>query len=217
MLIYDCEIARAIPGQDPTAGYVKRTGSDGRVFRKAVEYCAGWRDFAGMGIACIVAVEFGLDRYHVFMRDNLHKFQDLVDSHDVIVGYNALAFDNQLCAANGIQVDDGKTYDLLVEIWKAAGLAPTYQGDTHKGFGLGAVCQANLYTGKSGDGAAAPLWFQAGWIGRMIDYCMDDVWLTKRLFWLMLNGYVVDPRPGATARLPIVIPDRVKNDIKRGG
>lgn len=184
MLIYDCEIARAIPEKDG-----KR--ADG------VAYCQGWGDFAGMGIACIVAYEVGMERYHVYLQDNLEGFQQLVDRHAVVVGYNAVAFDNRLCAQNGIRVPDDKTYDILVAIWQAAGLASTYQGDTHKGFGLGAVCEANLGYGKSGDGALAPVWYQQGRIGRMVSYCLDDVWLTAKLLRHMVGrGSLADPRQG---------------------
>jgi len=185
MLVYDCEIAKAIPDQveDVAAG---------------VQYCLGWDDFSGMGIACICAYEVGLERYHLFCQDNLDRFQALVDRHRVIVGYNAIAFDNRLCwEAAGIQIPEDRTYDLLVEIWKAAGLVPSFQGNTHKGFGLDAVCEANLGYGKSGSGAMAPVLYQTGRIGKLVSYCMDDVWLTAKLLEHCYQiGWLNDPRAG---------------------
>jgi len=195
MLIYDCEIARAIA--DPADRL------------PGVAYCDGWRDFAGMGIACIVAMELGTDRYHVFCRDNLADFQVLVDRADVIVGYNCLAFDNPLCRAHGLRVPDDKTFDLLAAIWMAAGLEPTYQGDGHKPFSLDAMAMVNLGHGKTGHGALAPLHYQFGRMGRLIRYCVDDVWLTAQLLYQVVGlGYLGHPQ--SLERLLIDVPAWVR-------
>lgn len=196
MLIYDCEIARAIAGPD-------------KARLPGVAYCDGWRDFANMGIACIVALEAGADRYHVFCRDNLADFQVLVDRAEVVVGYNALAFDNPLCAAHGLRVPADKTFDLLPAIWLAAGLAPTYQGETHNGFGLDAMAMVNLGHGKTGNGATAPMHYQFGRMGRLIRYCVDDVWLTARLLDHVVGlGYLGHPQ--TLERLLIDVPAWVR-------
>jgi hypothetical protein len=166
MIIYDCEIEKGILGQ-------------GEEPQEGIEYCGGWRDFEGMGIACIGAYDFREDRYRVFCKDNLMAFQKLVDDRDLVVGYNSLGFDNRLCAANGIQVPDEKSYDLLVEIWAGAGFGPEFNAETHLGFGLGAVCRVNFNLTKSGYGGDAPVQWQKGEIGSVIDYCLNDVWLTR--------------------------------------
>lgn len=65
LLVYDCEIVKAIPSskEAPTPG---------------IEYCAGWRDFANMGISVIGAYDYETDRYRVFLEDGFQEFAELV-------------------------------------------------------------------------------------------------------------------------------------------
>jgi hypothetical protein len=181
MLIYDCEIKKAI---------LSKTESP----IEGIEYCEGWRDFEGMGISCIGAYDYHTDRYRVFCEDNFPEFQALVDSHEVIIGFNSIGFDNPLCAANGIVVPDEKSYDALVEVWLAAGLGPMFRYPSHMGFGLDAICKVNFGLEKSGHGAVAPVQWQRGQIGSVIDYCLNDVKITKRLTdCIEQHGTIKDP------------------------
>lgn len=185
MLIFDVEIKRAILGKNETP-------------IPDIEYCNGWRDFANMGISVICAYDYREERYGVFCEDNLGDFADLVASHDLIVGFNSLAFDNPLCFVNGINVPGSKSYDILVEVWKAAGLSPEFQYPSHLGFGLDAICQVNLGVRKTGNGAHAMFSWQRGRIGAVIDYCLNDVRMTKLLLDRILScGCIRDPRNSA--------------------
>lgn len=176
MIVYDIEIKRAIAGK----GESRMVG---------IEYCDGWHDHANMGISVICAYDYTENRYRAFCHDNLSDFQELANQRDVVVSYNGISFDNRVCAVNGIVVSDEKSFDLLVEIWKAAGLAPTFQYPSHVGYTLDAVIKATFpgSTGKTGHGALAPVDWQRGRIGNVIDYCLADVWLEKRLMDLVIN------------------------------
>ncbi len=186
MLIYDIEIVKAVPSPQ------SKPNGEGI---PGIEYCGGWGDKQNMGVSCIGAYDYTDDRYRVFMRDNFAEFQKLVDSHDLIVGFNSLAFDNVVCAAAGIKVPDEKSYDLLVEIWDGAGVGRVFAGKKTGGFGLDACCKANFGTEKSGNGAFAPVDFQRGNFGALIDYCLNDVTLTKQLLdRIQTQGHIIDPR-----------------------
>lgn len=181
-IVYDIEIKKAIEDK-------KSPRLDG------IEYCAGWGDHAGMGISSVAVYEYVTDRYRVFMSDNISEFQHLVDDADLIVGFNSIPFDNAVCRANGINVPDEKSYDLLREIWAAAGLGPRFTYPSHMGFSLDAVAAVNLGANKSGNGALAPVQFQRGQYGSLIDYNLTDVWLTKRLYdRARVLGFLRDPR-----------------------
>lgn len=182
MIIYDCEIVRGIAKRDEPR-------------LPGIEYCQGWRDFAGMGISVIGAFDYTEGRYRVFAADNFTEFRDLVDRADLVIGFNSLGFDNPLCRANGLLVSDHKSYDLLAEIWAGAGLPRTFQYPSHVGFGLDACAAANFGGAKTGNGALAPVEWQRGRIGSVIDYCLNDVRLTKALVDLvMAQGCLRDPR-----------------------
>lgn len=182
MIIYDCEIIKAIQGRNEE----RLTG---------IEYCEGWRDFLGMGISVIGVYDYATGRYRVFCADNFNEFQELVDTTDIVIGFNSLGFDNPLCRANGLNIPDEKSYDLLAEVWHGAGLSRTFNFKTHGGFGLDACAQANLGLSKSGNGASAPIDWQRGKIGVVIDYCLNDIFLTKSLVDLVIkDGFLINPK-----------------------
>ena len=181
-LIYDIEIKKAVPMR-------KEPKIEG------IEYCDGWHDHANMGISCVGVYDYADERYRVFMDDNMAGFAALCERRDVIVSFNGLAFDNRVMAANGIVVPNERSYDLLVELWRAAGLAETFQYPSHMGFGLDATCERNFGVHKSGNGALAPVLYQRKQFGELIDYCLNDVALTKRLFdAVMADAEIKDPR-----------------------
>ena len=169
-IVYDTEIKKGILGKNEQAV-------------PNIEYCAGWRDFENMGISCLCAHDLAADRIQVFMDDNLGRFGDLLSATDLVVTFNGIGFDNRLLEANGIIVPGEKNYDILAEAWKADGLDPTsFNFNTHAGYGLDALCEANGIGKKSGHGAKAPVWWQHGKLGQLISYCLDDVALTVELF-----------------------------------
>lgn len=175
-LIYDAEILKAIP---------ERNGE--RI--PGIEYCEGWQDHANMGISVIGAYDYVEDRTRVFTMDNISDFLDLADDRDVLVGFNSIPFDNSLIAAT-LKIpkfQESKCYDLLREMWIAAGLPPEFDYKTHGGYGLDATCEKNFGTRKTGNGAFAPVLWQQGQIGKTIDYCLNDIRLTKQLFDRVLN------------------------------
>lgn len=182
MIIYDCEIKKAIlgKGEQPLPG---------------IEYCDGWRDFDGMGCSVVTAYDYIEQRYRVFCDDNLQEFQELVNQRSLVIGFNNKPFDDQLMEACGVTIPPEKSWDILEEIWAASGLARQFEGDDHKHFGLDACCQANFGIGKTGNGAHAPIEWQNGNIGTVIDYGLEDSRLTKLLVdKIAIEGHIKDPR-----------------------
>jgi hypothetical protein len=182
MLVYDIEIKKAIPSKNGPR-------------LPDIEYCEGWRDHANMGIAVLGAYDYVERRARIFMKDNLDEFVRLTEQHDVIVGFNSIAFDNKIVLAElGVDLTP-KSYDILVELWRGAGLAPVFNFRTHGGFGLDAACKANFDTEKTGNGALAPVDFQRGNFGTVVDYCLNDVRLTCQLLdRIIAYSAVADPR-----------------------
>ncbi len=175
MIVYDLEIKKAIlaAGEAPMPG---------------IEYCSGWKDHKGQGISVLCAYDYTQDRYRVFCDDNLRGFQDLVDGGSLVIGFNSQHFDDQVCNAHGLQVKTG--YDLLREIYKALGLDPfpSKYGPEYRGFSLDAMAVANGLGAKSGQGSLAPVDWQQGRVGSVVDYCLQDVRITKGLVDLVLSG-----------------------------
>lgn len=184
MIIYDIETENAILGRNETR-------QDG------IKYCDGWTDFAGMGISCIGVIDYASESPRVFLRDNLSAFAELVRATNCIVGFNNHRFDNKLLMARGVPLPVGRSYDILEEIWRGLGLPLEYNFRTHGGLSLGAMCEANFGRKKTDSGALAPVLWQRGEHGRVIDYCLSDVALTRMLLdRIIRRGELVDPRTG---------------------
>lgn len=178
-LVYDLEIRKGILGRQdiPEAG---------------IDYCQGWGDHANMGISCLCAYDSGEDRYRVFFDDNRGCFEELVKKADLLVGFNNIRFDDKVLAACGWPVGHGvPRYDILREIAAAKGLNPN---GIHGGHSLEACSTANGGSPKSGHGAQAPIDWQRGRTGSLVDYCLEDVRLTRQLFERIRDiGGLIDP------------------------
>jgi hypothetical protein len=182
-LIYDAEIINCIPSGE---------------INPNLSYCKDWNDYANMGIAVIgtwVSWKLPTRRYQAFTRQELDQFQELVNQAERIVGFNSLSFDDKLLQANGIKITT--TFDLLCEIRKASLQPPHYtKGVTRKGYSLDNLAIANLGVGKTGTGELAPVLWQQGRYQDVISYCLNDVKLTKRLYYLFLSKRLYDPTNG---------------------
>jgi DEAD/DEAH box helicase domain-containing protein len=139
-----------------------------------------------MGIACLCAFDSLDDSYHVFLEDNLTDFVDLIWEADLLVGFNNIRFDNQALASRGIHIEPARCYDILQEI-------RTARGGNFSGHGLGPMCERNFNTEKSESGAMAPINWQRGKHGTVINYCLHDVHLTRQLFEAVFDGPLVSP------------------------
>jgi len=183
IVVYDCETIQCIP-TDVCSPHIK--------------YCKGWDDFKGMGISVIGAYSSWDDRYHIYLEDNLKDFQKLIDRAEEIVGFNSLSFDDKLCTANGLKVKT--TYDLLCQVRLAAGMPSQYvKGVTRSGYSLGQLAKANLGYEKSGTGELAPEFWQKGERGKVINYCLADVVITRKLY--ERREQLIDPTNGNFLRL----------------
>jgi hypothetical protein len=200
-VVYDIEIAKAIPNRkEPMMPNIK--------------YCNGWHDHKGMGISCIVTYEVEKDSYRVFMKDNFIEFEQLLVEADIVVGFNSVRFDNKVIEANRVYVPGlkEKSFDILREIWTEKGLDPDKFGRSHWGYNLDGLAEANLGTEKSGNGALAPIWFQQGEYGKLIDYCLKDVEITKNLYLKVLrDGFLIMPQKHGYIKLNLSGPDALKN------
>jgi hypothetical protein len=184
ILIYDCEIVNMIPQKRelPVPG---------------IRYCNGWTDFKGMGISVIGVYKSWTAERLAFVPDvggQLQAFQASVSAADVIIGFNNHSFDDPLVRAHGISFEDACSVDLRVECLKATGV-PMSEARYLKGFSLPALAGVNFGMGKTEEGALAPILWQRGERQRVIDYCLNDIEMTRRLVMKALDeGWLYDPR-----------------------
>ena len=184
-IIIDVEIAKAILGRNETP-------------IEGIEYCRGWKDFENMGIACVCVYDTDTHLSRVFFEEDLYALANYLHGKPT-AGFNTRRFDLLLLAHNyrNPPLDDWAKayephYDMLEAIWVAQGLDPDkFYWKTHGGWGLDAVCKATLGIAKTGHGALAPVWWQRGKISKVVDYCLNDVWMEGQLLMHIMNGGLV--------------------------
>lgn len=177
VLVYDVEIVRAIPSRNeqPVEG---------------IEYCGGWDDKENMGIAVVAAYDFGDKEFRIFLEDNLADLEALA-ANRLPVGWNNSSFDGPLMRASGLTWPSYE-WDMLQALRQAC---PPHTR-RRAGRKLDTVAQANLGEGKKGvGGAMAPVAWQQGRRGSVIDYCLIDAIRTTRLVQRVPN--IIDPVVGA--------------------
>lgn len=194
-LIYDCEIMRCIPDRD---GYRN----------PEFEYCDGWDDHANMGVTTIgwhFSSQIWDGKAEVSVNENSElpwmcdRFSTALDLADIIIGFNSKSFDDALVHANGLLI--ATDYDLLEEIREVAYGSKSWK-DTPPGYSysLGVLGQANGVE-KTGTGERAPELWQKGDKQSVIDYCKNDVLLTRHILLLGLEGKLKDPNNGRLLQL----------------
>lgn len=193
MIIIDVEIKKAILGRNETP-------------IEGIEVCGGWRDFAGMGISCVCTYDIVTHLSRVFLEEDFDGLRQYLFGKPT-AGFNTRRFDLPLLEANGIDRGalEDPHYDILEEIWLALGLNPDkFNPRTHGGWGLDAVCQATLGIKKTGHGALAPVWWQQGKRGKVIDYCLNDVWMEGSLLLHIIqnDGLVTNGKDQVRVALP---------------
>ena len=204
ILIYDCEIIKAVP-----VDYKKVEPIEG------IEYCEGWKDFDNMGIS-VIGAYLSWEKEFIAFTDEpnvkrtskvlpLSYFQEALNEADVIVGFNHISFDNNLIKANGFEIPTkAKHYDILVEMWAAVGLGPEFVFPHHAGFSLDQTCKVNGIGEKTGTGANAAVLWQRGHYQEVIDYCLHDVRLTLDLLRNIQenDGWIMNPK--TKIKLPVI-------------
>jgi hypothetical protein len=178
--------------------------------KKTIEQCSkGWASFDEMGVSVGCAFDYRAMRYRVFMDDNLFELVNRLNEADThVVAFNNISFDNKLLrATSGLPLlkDDEllNNYDMMRVSREALGL----KGVAHKGFKLDDHLYACGLPVKTANGAEAPLMWQAGKVGELVDYCLNDVAVERGLFeYMWITGKVASahtPTPYLISRITV--------------
>lgn len=168
----------------------------------------GWRDTDKLGVSCAVVYEFNTDRYRVYgdTDDELGLLQKRLAQADRVTGYNSRRFDLPVIFQTIDMVPIkfvSSSDDLLRRIWASLGLDLNTFTKAHGGLGLDAVAEATIGARKTGNGADAPKLYKAGRWAELIDYCMNDVKVTRDLaLFIDKRGYIINPKSKTRLDIP---------------
>lgn len=133
----------------------------------------GRSQFHKLGVSVGVAYRYDRDEYLVVTEDEIEKLIALLMEADLVVGYNIIGFDYEVLRAyTDENLQKLPTFDLMYDLEERLGFRPK----------LDSVASATLGTGKSADGMKALEWWKTGEIDKIIDYCREDVKVTKDVY-----------------------------------
>ncbi len=152
----------------------------------------GRSQFHKLGLSVGVAYRFDTDAYLVVTEDTVGELVDLLFAADLVVGYNIAGFDYEVLRAyTDRDLQSLPTFDLMFDLQERLGFRPK----------LESVASATLGSGKSADGLQALEWWRRGEIEKIVDYCRDDVRVTKELYefgkrnrWVQVERFGGKPR-----------------------
>lgn len=157
----------------------------------------GSSDPADLDISCVVVYDSQDDEYKSFLHDDMDGLWEILESADLLIGYNSLHFDLPLL--NKYYLGDLYSIphlDLLKEI----------QGSIGRRIKLDDVASATLGTKKSADGLQAVLWWKQGNIDDIVKYCIQDVKVTKGVYdFAKDNGFLLYPVGTNKERIPLPV------------
>ena len=139
----------------------------------------GSNDPADLDISVICIHDSLTDQYSSYLEKDLSKLWPILEQADMFITWNGDHFDipilNKYYPGDITKI---KSLDLMKEVQKVLG----------RRLKLDTVAEATLGLNKSSDGLQAVNWWQEGKIDKLIEYCIDDVRLTKELYDFAVNN-----------------------------
>jgi DEAD/DEAH box helicase domain-containing protein len=141
-----------------------------------------------LDISLVGIYDYETDQYLTFLQEEFPKLWPYIEKADVLIGFNSDHFDvpllNKYYPGDITKI---KSLDLMAEVKKSLG----------RRIGLGALAEATLGIGKSGNGLEAVEWWKNGEIDKIRKYCIDDVKVTKDLYEYILSRKTVRYKDGS--------------------
>lgn len=133
----------------------------------------GFSDMSKLDMSCVCIYDYETDKYSSFTQETLKDLWPIFEKADLLIGYNSDHFDIPVLAKyySG-DLTKIKSLDLLKEVRNSLG----------RRIKLDTLAEATLGRNKTADGGAAVRWWKAGEKQKVIDYCIEDVRITKDIY-----------------------------------
>lgn len=149
--------------------------------QKLVQDVGGWDHIDKLGVSVACAYDSKTDQFLAFRENELKSLIELCEER-LIIGYNIRGFDLPVLVPYGLEIQGLDVFDIMYDL----------ETLTRQRFlKLEAVARGTLGSGKSADGLMAVEWWKKGEIQKIIDYCTQDVKVTRDVFLFgRQNGFV---------------------------
>jgi DEAD/DEAH box helicase domain-containing protein len=152
--------------------------------QKSSDEVGGWSpvQIKLMKLAVGVVWDSRDQKYYVYRENEAAKLAEKLHTADLVVGFNVIGFDYTVLEGYGpFNLNKIKTFDMLLDVKKLL---------QHR-LALNHLAQHTLGAEKSADGLISIQWYKEGKMDQIIEYCTQDVAITRDLFLFgEKNGYV---------------------------
>jgi DEAD/DEAH box helicase domain-containing protein len=132
----------------------------------------GWGNVDKLKISIACAYDSKTDQFLVFRENEISKLNELCEDR-LVIGYNIRGFDLIILKAYGLNLERLDVFDIMYDVQTLT---------RQKFLKLETLAQGTLNAGKSADGLLAVEWWKQGEIDKIIQYCQQDVQVTRDIF-----------------------------------
>jgi len=141
--------------------------------QKSFDEVGGRHNIRKLGLSAAVIYSTADDAFHHYTEETVANLIADLKAADLVVGFNVLRFDYEVLRAyTDDKLDSIPTVDMLDHVHKRLGFRVS----------LDNLAGASLGTSKSADGLQAVRWYKQGRIQEILDYCQQDVEVTRQLY-----------------------------------
>jgi DEAD/DEAH box helicase domain-containing protein len=141
--------------------------------QRTFDEVGGRHNIRKLGLSAAVTYSTASGTFRRYTQDKVAELISELKAADRVVGFNVLRFDYEVLRAyTDDPLDDIDTVDMLDQIYKQLGFRVS----------LDNLAGATLGTAKSADGLQAVRWYKEGRIQEILDYCQQDVEVTRQLY-----------------------------------
>ncbi len=148
-----------------------------------------------LDISVVCIYDYEKDTYESFTEEQFGKLWTILEKADLLIGYNSDHFDipllNKYYPGDLTKI---KSLDILAEIKNSFG----------RRMKLDQIAEGSLGINKSSVGPQAVIWWKQGEYDKVIQYCLDDVKITKDVYdYAKTNNKLVFKEGGKLIEIPL--------------
>ena len=153
--------------------------------QKSADDVGGWDKVHKMKLAVGVVWDSLEQKFFSYIDSEASQLVEKLKTADLVVGFNVAKFDYGVLQPYATKIDfdleEITTFDMLIDINKKLGHL----------LSLNHLAENTLNAKKSADGLVSLQWYKEGKIDKIIEYCKQDVEITRDLFlYGESHGYV---------------------------
>ena len=141
--------------------------------QRSFDEVGGRHNIRKLGLSAAVTYSTADGAYRHYTEETVDELIAELRGADLVVGFNVLSFDYEVLRAyTDDRLDDIETVDMLAHIHKRLGFRVS----------LDNLASTTLKTSKSADGLQAVRWYKQGRMQEILEYCQQDVEVTRKLY-----------------------------------